>query len=182
MTRLLIGGGVISRHSMTSMNFENALKHASGNIIFLSDQDDVWYPGRVESMSRLLKENMLVMCNFDVIGENGEMLREAVGECNPIRRTFLGNLWKMPFFGSAMAFRRELLDKALPFPKNLSAHDNWLGLMAFATAKVAMADRVYHGYRRHGNNVTENVHNSLLHKISYRAKIVLEIYKRKLSF
>ena len=33
-----------------SGNFENAIRHAGGDIIFLSDQDDVWLPGRVEKM------------------------------------------------------------------------------------------------------------------------------------
>ena len=31
-------------------NFENALRHASGDIIFLCDQDDVWLPERIEKM------------------------------------------------------------------------------------------------------------------------------------
>lgn len=174
-----IGGG-ISRHSLTSMNFENALKHASGDIIFLSDQDDVWYPGRVKQMSSLLDKNMLVMCDFDVIDSNGEMLRKSVGDCNPIRTTFIGNLWKMPFFGSAIAFRAELIKLALPFPSWLSAHDNWLGLLAFATDKTAMLNTPLHGYRRHGDNVTESVHNPFWYKLRYRAQIAFEIFKRKL--
>lgn len=38
-------------------NFENAMRHATGDIIFLSDQDDVWYEGRIRQMSeRLLKQ------------------------------------------------------------------------------------------------------------------------------
>jgi len=31
-------------------NFENALKHTTGNIIFLADQDDVWVKGKVTTM------------------------------------------------------------------------------------------------------------------------------------
>ena len=27
-------------------NFENALKHTTGDYIFLSDQDDIWYPNK----------------------------------------------------------------------------------------------------------------------------------------
>ncbi len=33
-------------------NFENAIMHASGDVIFLSDQDDVWYPHKVRTMLR----------------------------------------------------------------------------------------------------------------------------------
>lgn len=31
-------------------NFENALKYATGDVIFLSDQDDVWLPNKVRVM------------------------------------------------------------------------------------------------------------------------------------
>ena len=33
-----------------SKNFENAVLHASGDVIFLSDQDDVWYPSKIKTM------------------------------------------------------------------------------------------------------------------------------------
>src|SRR5687767_8891539 len=35
-------------------NFEHALRHARGDCIFLSDQDDVWLPGKVELMCKAL--------------------------------------------------------------------------------------------------------------------------------
>ena len=31
-------------------NFEEALKYAKGDIIFISDQDDVWLPNKVQSV------------------------------------------------------------------------------------------------------------------------------------
>lgn len=36
-------------------NFENALKSAKGDFIFLSDQDDIWEPTKVEVMLDSLK-------------------------------------------------------------------------------------------------------------------------------
>ena len=33
-------------------NFENALRAARGDVIFLSDQDDLWKPGKVEQIGR----------------------------------------------------------------------------------------------------------------------------------
>lgn len=38
-------------------NFENALKSAKGDFIFLSDQDDIWEPTKVEVMLDSLKFN-----------------------------------------------------------------------------------------------------------------------------
>lgn len=31
-----------------SRNFENAMRHAEGDYIFLADQDDVWYPNKMD--------------------------------------------------------------------------------------------------------------------------------------
>ena len=32
-------------------NFENAIRHCVGEIIYLSDQDDIWKPGKVEKVN-----------------------------------------------------------------------------------------------------------------------------------
>lgn len=36
-------------------NFENAIRHAKGDYIFLSDQDDVWYPWKVDKQLTCLR-------------------------------------------------------------------------------------------------------------------------------
>ena len=36
-------------------NFENALNHATGDILFLSDQDDVWHDDKVKIMLKELE-------------------------------------------------------------------------------------------------------------------------------
>src|ERR1700690_1222765 len=42
-------------------NFENALLNASGDIIFLADQDDVWHPAKVSRTKELLQKYDLVV-------------------------------------------------------------------------------------------------------------------------
>ncbi len=37
--------------------FEEALSRASGSVIFLSDQDDIWMPGKVEKVLRAFESN-----------------------------------------------------------------------------------------------------------------------------
>ena len=43
-------------------NFENALVHSKGDLIFLADQDDVWLPGKIKELISFLKEG-----NYDVV-------------------------------------------------------------------------------------------------------------------
>lgn len=165
-------------HLYTSKNFENAMRHAKGDIIILSDQDDVWLPQRVSTIIKELKEHSLVLCNFNVSNSDGIIVRHGQTFCNPIKKTLLGNIIRMPFFGSAIAFRKEILDLSLPFPVNTVAHDNWIGLLAFVFGKVGYISEPLHNYRRHGENVTHTVTNPLFHKIKYRISLFFNIYKR----
>ena len=48
-------------------NFENAIKHAVGDYIFLCDQDDVWMPGKVKKVLEALKD-------YDFVVHNAEMV------------------------------------------------------------------------------------------------------------
>ena len=43
-------------HAATA-NFANAMEHATGEYIFLSDQDDRWYPNKVASSIALIQQN-----------------------------------------------------------------------------------------------------------------------------
>ena len=42
-------------HEYATLNFENALKHAMGDYIFLADQDDVWVHNKVAVMMKYLE-------------------------------------------------------------------------------------------------------------------------------
>lgn len=48
-------------------NFKNAVKHANGDIIVLSDQDDVWLPNRLENLHILHENYFLVTSNGQFI-------------------------------------------------------------------------------------------------------------------
>lgn len=59
-------------------NFENALVHASGDVIFLADQDDVWLSDKIECMTEFLKQGQydVVMSNCSMVDSNLRMLKE----------------------------------------------------------------------------------------------------------
>jgi hypothetical protein len=54
-----------------------------------------------------------------------------------------------------MAFSRDLLKIALPFPKNIPMHDMWLGLLAELFGTVEFVPEKTIKYRRHGVSVTD---------------------------
>src|ERR1035437_8300006 len=58
---------LIERFRSATKNFENALKNASGEFIFLSEQDDIWLDNRGEITLQYLKECDLVVSDYSFI-------------------------------------------------------------------------------------------------------------------
>lgn len=164
------------------MNFENALKRAKGDIIFLADQDDIWYPNKVENMVKWLQD-------FDLVFSNASVFNDTIEETSLLynkgknRTGLCRNLIKNNFIGATMAFNRKILDKALPFPENIYMHDAWIGSIAEITGKTNYLEDALIYYRRHGGNASqtgEKSSNSFLKKVSIRFNLVLSLLKRVL--
>lgn len=139
--------------------FERALREALGDVIFLSDQDDVWTPGRVESMLRGLADRLMVVGNCEHFGGAAghfQEIRLRPGDSDHHLRNIVGILVGYRLhWGCAMAFRRELLDTALPFPRFLrESHDQYLALDANVNGSVRYLDSNVVRHRLHGENLT----------------------------
>lgn len=163
-------------------NFENALKEARGDYIFLSDQDDVWMSEKKDTMIAALKQNNAdcVMCNFSLIGAEGDGTGELGFQKCPKLKNVFSKIIQSRVIGSSMAFRKSLLYFALPFPKNLIAHDLWIGCLA---KKMIFIDEPLTSYRRYGGNVSSGIGkspNSFFYKIIYRLKFLYLFLVRKL--
>lgn len=156
-----------------AFNFENALKQAKGDIVFLSDQDDVWMPEKVEVLCKALEKNDLVFSDAYVVNHRGDKLREHFFITPPSLGCFK-NLMFNHYFGATMAFKRQVLEKALPFPDKIPMHDQWLGIVARYYFSTAFIDKPLIKYRRHGENASfcgERSSNSWQKKIMFRIRI-----------
>lgn len=140
-------GGVVA-------NFERVLGRASGDVVLLSDQDDVWKPGRVARVCTLLEDADLVLVNADVVNAELEAIGTTLFDQLGRRRGFLPNLYRNTFVGCCMGFRRTLLERALPFPEGVPWHDWYLGLLAEGTGRVVCVEEPLGLYRRHGGNAS----------------------------
>ncbi|MEY2701991.1 MAG: hypothetical protein RLY43_624 [Bacteroidota bacterium] len=154
-------------------NFENAIKHSRGDIIFLCDQDDVWASSKISKCKEIFKSQNCLMILHDayVVDENKDIVKNSYFEIINAKKGLVKNIRKNSYLGCCMCFRKELLNIALPFPISLHAHDIWLGLLAeyFGNTILSTEKLIY--YRRHSNNVTtsgKESKNSFIYKISYR--------------
>ena len=154
------------RHSNTHYfkdNFMEAMREAKGEIIFLSDQDDVWLPGKYARCVNELKDVDLVCTNSQMTDADLNVIEPDFFRIYHSGPGVFKNAMNNTYYGSCMAFRRSLLAKALPMPPSREVgHDIWLGLVAEMTGKVRFIDTPYLLYRRHADTKTST--NRLLHR------------------
>lgn len=170
-----------SKHGFVG-NFENALRNARGEIIFLSDQDDVWYKDKIKKICLYLQDYDMIVHNANIVDGNGIYKGYTYFSLTHHGTGFMSNLWKTRFLGCCMAFSRNVLDYCLPIPQNIVAHDYWLGMFSMTHFKVGFIPEVLMAYRRHGGNVspsTEKSNNNIVYKLFTKRFILLyEIAKR----
>lgn len=136
-------------------NFIGAMQEAKGDIIFLSDQDDVWLPGKYERCLQELKTVDLVCTNSKMTDSELNIIEPNFFRIYHSGPGVLKNAMNNTYYGSCLAFRRSLLNKALPMPPTREiGHDIWLGLVAEMTGQVRFIDTPYLLYRRHEETET----------------------------
>lgn len=165
------------------LNFENALKRAKGDIVFLSDQDDVWLPGKYATCVDCLRDVDLVCTDSTVVDEELNVIHESFFKYYHSGAGIVKNIIVSTYFGSCMAFKRSLLSEALPFPRTSDmGHDLWLGLTAEIVGKVKFVDTPCILYRRHegafvnfNGNILNRSSRPLYAKIKTRIVIMYHI-------
>ncbi len=136
-------------------NFESLLEQVKGEYIFLSDQDDIWRPNKVRAIIGLLQGADLVVSDCEIVDSQGAVMEESFFSIRHSGPGFIKNLSRNSFLGCCMAFRRNVLDAAMPFPSRLPMHDWWLGLVATMVGQVIFVDERLVLYRRHGANASD---------------------------
>ena len=163
-------------------NFNNALLHASGEVIFLSYQDDVWLENKVKlSLEKILNYDLIVT-NCMVTDANLNIVDRSYFDLVNSGTGFIKNIYKSTYLGCCLVFNRKVLDAILPIPNNLMMyHDWWIGFIAEQKFKVHFESKPLLLYRRHGNTTSSTVgksKNSLFFKIKSRWQLLTLGLKR----
>lgn len=166
-------------------NFENALKKATGDMIFLCDQDDIWKPNKVETVLAALQNHDIVLHDAEIVDKDGNKTGIRYSEGLHQRKGFWSNLWKTRWLGCCMAFRRNVLEYALPFPHHIVGHDGWISAVGLAKFDYYYIPDVLMWYRRHGENASTasgESHNSWYYMlVKKRLCLLMEISRRWLE-
>lgn len=153
-----------------SKNFERALSASTGEIIVLSDQDDVWHVDRLLRTEIVMNQSPSAGYCFsdaEVIDEKGVRLSETLwrrvgfmtyrivqfNENNQVHALLNGSNFT---YGMSMAIRRKALDCILPIEANSRncTHDVWSALILSALGHngIAVKECLVH-YRQHSQQV-----------------------------
>ncbi|MCB9495706.1 MAG: glycosyltransferase [Fibrobacteria bacterium] len=143
------------KHLGVVAGVEALLRDLPRGVVFLADQDDVWHPGKVERCLEALSGDASLAIHDAVrIDARGEELPHRLFERRGWGGGVATNLWKNTFTGCCMAFRTDLLDRALPFPRRIPMHDQWLGILALRHGGVRWIREPLLSYRVHSGNAT----------------------------
>jgi glycosyltransferase involved in cell wall biosynthesis len=145
----------------TTKNFEQAIRLCQGDVIVLSDQDDIWHESRLSMLERSCLSNPaagLVFSDAELIDENSRLLGKrlwntcGLGESQRKRirqgRALEVLLRHNVVYGSTTAFRSELRDIVLPIPE-ITTHDLWIALIASVVSKINILPTPLIRYRKH---------------------------------
>ncbi|RTR36440.1 glycosyltransferase family 2 protein [Robertmurraya yapensis] len=165
-------------------SFEKAIKLATGDIIFLCDQDDIWEDYKVSLVVEAFQKGNAAVVVHDAYVVDGQLniIDHSWNDYNQNKKKgILGNIIKNSFTGACMAFKKDLVPYFIPFPNSIEMHDQWIALVAMLEKKkVAYIDQPLMKYVRHGNNVTGVKKRSIRHMIKGRMGTIASVlgYKR----
>lgn len=157
--------------------FEDSLRSATGDILFLCDDDDLWAPTKASRFVELFRERPdveIVTSRVRMIDENNRPLPDSrINREGRFLPGFWRNLYKNHYQGSAMAIRASLLGRVLPFPlRRAFLHDAWIGTRNdLLGGKAVFIEEDLLFYRRHLNNASRT--KSLAGQIQTRIELLL---------
>jgi glycosyltransferase involved in cell wall biosynthesis len=158
-----------------AQNFARAISLCQGEIIALSDQDDVWFPDKLKTIHDAFSADPrigMVFSDAIAIDENSRTLdyrlwdavRFTKRERSTARRGQLMDVLLRHYVvtGATLAFRSAFRDLILPIP-SYCLHDAWIGLLVTAVARTHIIDEPLIGYRQHPTQTSggERVHSLL---------------------
>lgn len=144
-------------------NFEKAVALCTGDIIFLSDQDDIWMPEKISLILQEFDKSPeigMVFSNAELVDEQMKSLGLFLSDISFTERIqrldttdkFFEELLKRNYItGATLAFRSGFREMFLPFPENIPQmiHDAWIAFIIYISAKYSFIEECLIKYRQH---------------------------------
>ena len=132
-------------------------------MIAFSDQDDVWYPNKIERLVYELRKcppYSLVHSNMHLFHRDHELQTPERLECGwEVEKRVVEGYLPIHFLcrntvtGAACLFDVELAQLGRSIPEAADFHDHWFALLASAMGEVKAVYEPLYAYRQHNSNV-----------------------------
>ena len=160
-------------------NFESVIREASGDFIFLSDQDDVWAENKVNRVMAAFRDPGISLVMHDAAVKNEDLSKTiypSFFEYRGCKSGFFANILKNRYIGCCLAFRSSLREDFLPIPRTIQMHDQWIGLIADQRHRgTLLLPEPLLQYRRHDHANSDFSHNSVPVMIKNRLILLREL-------
>ncbi len=144
-------------------NFEKAISLCQGELVALSDQDDIWEKNHLEVLQNLIGNYDIACGNAELIDKEGNKIGKRLNEINYFYKCPRNE--KIPyrifysngcFQGASMLIKRNFLKQALPIPNDIKYHDIWLSALACFKNGLVYSHAIITRHRRHETNASKN--------------------------
>ena len=143
-----------------TLNFQKCLGLCLGNLIFMSDQDDIWYPKKIENVISIFANNPhLIGVTHDgrLVDEEGQWSGRTKNR--QIRDGYGSNVNCIT--GALSCIRSKSLEFILPIPEDINGHDIWMNyIFELLPDFWSFSDLLLQDLRRHSHNTSDWVVNS----------------------
>jgi glycosyltransferase involved in cell wall biosynthesis len=166
-------------------NFEKAISLCRGDVIMLSDQDDVWHNDKLETIERIFEAKpqlSLVFSNAELLDETHEVFHKTLFELlnfDGQKQTLIKSgraldlqLSENLVCGCTVAFRANLKSLLLPISGDGPlVHDGWIMLLVAAAGEIDFINRPLMKYRQHSDQQSRMSKTSTWHEIMTSSEI-----------
>lgn len=135
-------------------NFEKAIEQCLGDVVFICDQDDVWFPNKISSVLEVIRgrpKGPIVVINDQIITDRNLVPSGETIFSNSFRAGFNED-WLVA--GSCTALNREFIELAFPIEVDGIPYDSWIHRIACALEVRVVLSSPLQYYRRHDDNAS----------------------------
>jgi glycosyltransferase involved in cell wall biosynthesis len=157
-----------------SKNFEKAILLCSGDLIFLSDQDDVWFKNKIKEVlhnAKLYPNKKIFIHDAYITHSN----LKPTGQSNYDKLKAENKSSKDFTTGCLTTIKKEVVNILFPLP-NTEKHDIWINKFGYYTKnRIIILEKLQY-WRRHKNNTSDTTADKL-NKVQFLITKIIQFFK-----
>lgn len=144
-------------------NFYQTIKRTSGDLIFLADQDDIWYSSKVEEMRSQFRNNskiILLASSYYKIDAIDNIIKKNVANSGKLKKLeFNEQFYLTKYPGCVLAFTKDMIPYMDDLFFSKYSHDQLLWNIAILLDRAYLYEKPLIMHRIHAESATANNRN-----------------------